>query len=351
MPTFTTSVHESITEVNRQEWNAVVTHQSDTGSVFERYEWIEAYEDATGAAARHVQVRTDGTLVGVHPTFVRPLPGTPFRFLGPPKPGTNGVMIATDEAAVFAAITDRMADLTSGRTIGHLIRPATDPAVRYATRLRARNYTPSVRDCRFVLDIDRPWDDVATDLSGKKRRNLRRAEEAGVAATDVEATSDRVEAFARSHAEHMRRLDGDGASAALLRALHSTVGDRLKLFRATVDDESIGELLAVRDDERDRLVLLFPAYDPTNFDHYPSEVLYRDAIQWGIENGYTTCDYGETTPDFEDGTFAFKTAFGGEARPTVRWERIGSRLGRVLYSAAGDGLVPGLGGSRVSRPH
>ncbi|MFC7138057.1 hypothetical protein ACFQRB_19485 [Halobaculum litoreum] len=83
MPTYTTSVHESITEVNRREWNAVVAHQSDTGCVFERYEWIEAYEDATGAAARHVEVRADGTLVGVHPTFVRPLPGTPFRFLGP----------------------------------------------------------------------------------------------------------------------------------------------------------------------------------------------------------------------------------------------------------------------------
>ncbi|WP_277555878.1 GNAT family N-acetyltransferase [Halobaculum limi] len=96
---------------------------------------------------------------------------------------------------------------------------------------------------------------------------------------------------------------------------------------------------------------LFPAYDPTNFDHYPSEILYREAIQWGIENGYTTCDYGETTPDFEDGTFGFKTAFGGEARPTVRWERIGSRLGRVLFSVAGERLVPHQGGTRISRPH
>ncbi|MFC7096407.1 GNAT family N-acetyltransferase [Halobaculum marinum] len=349
MPAYTTSVHQSITEVNPREWNAVVAQQSDTGCVFERYEWIEAYETATDAAARHVQVRSDGTLVGVHPTFVRPLSGTPFRFLGPPKPGTNSVMVATDEAAVFAAITDRMADLTSGRTIGHLIRPATEPAVRYASRLRARNYAPSVRDCRFVLDIDRPWAEVATDLSGKKRRNLRRADEAGVTATDIGLTPGTVDAFARNHAEHMRRLSGDGASPALLHALHSTVGDRLKLFQATdEDDDPVGELLAVCDDEHDRLVLLFPAYDPTNFDVYPSEILYRAAIQWGIDHGYTTCDYGETTPDFEDGTFAFKTAFGGQARPIVRWERIGSRLGRVLYALAGERLVPQPGGEQTA---
>ena len=74
---------------------------------------------------------------------------------------------------------------------------------------------------------------------------------------------------------------------------------------------SRGRTLAVCDDERETLVLLFPASDPRNFEVFPSEVLYRAAIQWGIDAGYARCDFGETTPDFEDGTFAFKTAFGG----------------------------------------
>jgi len=340
-------VHHSITAVKPGEWNAVVAQQSDTGSVFERYEWLAACESATDAGVRHVTVRKNGTLVGVHPTVVRPLPGTPFRFLGPPKPGTNGAMIANDEAAVFDAIADEMASLTGGRTIGHLFRPASERSLRYATRLRERDYYPSVRDCHFVLDIDRSWDDVLADISGKKRRNLRKADESGVAATDVPVTPDSIAAFGRRHAEHMDRLDGDGASSALLEALLLNVGDRLKLFRAGVDGENAGELLAVLDDERDTLVLLFPAYDPANFAHYPSEVLYRAAIRWGIDAGYTTCDFGETTPDFDDGTFSFKTDFGGQARPTLRWERIDSTLGRVLYLLGGERVVGRLfGGSR-----
>jgi CelD/BcsL family acetyltransferase involved in cellulose biosynthesis len=215
--------------------------------------------------------------------------------------------------------------------------------------LRDRQYLPSVRDCRFVLDIDRPWDDVRQDLSGKKRRNLRKADEADVSATDVSPSPDAIAAFARNHGEHVRRLGGDGASPALLRALNSAAGDRLKLFRATVDGESAGELLAVCDDERDRLVLLLPAYDPENFRHFPSEVLYRAAIRWGIDAGYTTCDYGETTPDFDDGTYAFKSAFGGQARPTVRWERIRSVLGRVLYTLGSELVVGRLFGSKASQ--
>lgn len=349
MSALTVSVHRSITEVKKGEWNAVVADQSTTGSVFERYEWLAAYERATDAQARHVQVRKNGTLVGVHPAFLRSVPGTPFRFLGPARPGTNGAMIATDEAAVFAAILERMEALSGGRTVGHLFRPASDASLRYTTRLRERDYHPTVRDCRFVVDTTRPWEDLAATLSQKKRRNLRKADEAGVTATDVPVTEDSILSFARRHDDHMARLGGTGAPSGFLHELRAGIGDRLKLFRATADGAPAGELLAVADDERDTLVLLFPAYDPKNFTAFPSEMLYRAALRWGIDAGYATCDFGETTPDFEDGTYAFKNAFGGEARPTVRWERIDSRVGRHLNLLGSDRTVTRLFGAATGQ--
>lgn len=342
MTAITASVHRTISDVKQNEWNAIVAQQSPTGSVFERYEWLKAYEEAADADARHVQVRKDGTLVGVHPTFVRSLPGTPFRFLGPSKPGTNGVLIATDESAVFDAIAEEMSTLTGGRTVGHLLRPASAESLRYGTRLRNQNYTPSIRDCQFVIDTDRPWEAIETDLSQKKRRNLRKADEAGVTATDVPVTADSIRTFSDRHTAHMERLDGDGAPPAFLRALFDHLADRLKLFQATVDGESVGELLAILDDEQDSLFLLFPAYDPTNFEHYPSEMLYRAAISWSIDAGYATCNFGETTPAFDDGTFSFKSAFGGEPIPTVRWERLDSVAGRLLYVLGSERIVARL---------
>jgi CelD/BcsL family acetyltransferase involved in cellulose biosynthesis len=343
MTDLTTSAHRSITEVKQGEWNAIVAQQSRTGSVFERYEWLLATERATGWPGHHVQVRKGGTLVGVHPAFVRPLPGTPLRFLGPAMPGSNGALVATDEAAVFAAIADEMAAATGGRTIGHLLKPASSVSLRYTTRLQARGYVPSVRDCQFTLDIDRDWEAVAADLSQKKRRNLRKADEMGVTATERRVTEKRLRAFAHAHDAHMDRIDGDGTSRAFLQALLTTMGDRLKLFSARVDGDAAGELLAVVGHERDCLYLLFPAYDPEMFRYYPSEVLYRGAIQWGIDRGLATCNYGDTAPDLDDGTYVFKSDFGGRPVATLRWERIGSRAGRLVSRLGGEGIVARLG--------
>ncbi|WP_324759906.1 GNAT family N-acetyltransferase [Haloarcula sp. GH36] len=345
MTELTTSVHRSITEVKQGEWNAIVAQQSRTGSVFERYEWLLAYERGTDAVGHHVQVRKNGTLVGVHPSFVRSLPGTPVRFLGPAMPGSNGALIATDEAAVFDAIADGMAAGTGGRTIGHLLKPASPRSLRYATRLQARGYVPSVRDCQFELDIDRDWDAVAADLAQKKRRNLRKADEMGVTAAEVPVTDASIRTFARNHETHMERIGGQGTTPSFLQALLSTIGDRIKLFSAQVDGESAGQLLAVVGQERDCLYLLFPAYDADLFRYYPSEVLYRGAIQWGIDEGLTTCNYGDTHPDIDDGTYTFKSDFGGEPVATVRWERIGSRAGKLLYLLGGDRIV-----DRIRRP-
>jgi len=332
MTDLTVTVHDSVADLKQGEWNAVVSQQSSTGCLFERYEWLAAYEAASDARPRYVQIRRDGTLVGVHPAFERSLSLPGLRFLGPSRPGTNGAMAATAEDDVLDALLDATADLTTGRTVGHLLKPGTGASLRYATRLRERGYVPTVRDCQFRVGLDRPWEDVAADLSQKKRRNLRKADEAGVEATTPAVTADAVDAFADRHDDHMRRIGGTGVSRAFLEALRTHLGDRVVLFQSTLDGAVAGEIFAVCDPERSRLHLLFPAYDPEGFERYATEAVYRTALQWGIDNGYRDCDFGETTPHFADGTFSFKTEFGGEPVPTLRWERIGSLVGRLVYS-------------------
>lgn len=339
MGEITASVRDSITDVKRGEWNAIVAQQSRTGSVFERYEWLAAYEAVTDESPHYVQVRKDDTLVGVHPTFERDFPGTPFRFLGPTRPGSNGVMVSTQEAAVLDAILDAVEELTSGRTVGHLLKPGSSASLRYANRFSARGYVPSVRDCQFVVDLEDTWPEFERSLSQKKRRNLGKADEAGVSGAAVEVTADSIDAFARRHDRHMARIDGSGASRPFLQSLRTHLGDRLVLFRASIDGDVAGEILAVRDDEQSTLHLVFPAYDPERFRQYASEAVYRVALQWGFDSEYRRCNFGETTPDFEDGTFAFKTGFGGEPVPTLRWERIDSVVGRALYQLGRDELV------------
>jgi|GEM_PF-5492308 len=235
MSDLTVTVHDTVAELKPAEWNAVVSQQSRTGCLFERHEWLAAYESASDATPRYLQVRRDGTLVGVHPTFERSLSPVGLRFLGPARPGTNGAMIATAEDEVLDALLDGVADLTGGRTVGHLLKPGTGASLRYAQRLRQRGYVPTVRDCQFRVDLDRPWEGVVGDFSGKKRRNLRKADEAGVEGTTAHVTPDAVDAFADRHGEHMRRIDGTGVSRAFLQALRTHLGDRIVLFQSTLD--------------------------------------------------------------------------------------------------------------------
>lgn len=338
MEEYHAAVHTSVDDIKQGEWNAIVAQQSKAGSVFERHEYLAAYEAAFDADARHVTVRKNGTLVGVHAAFARPVPGTPLRFLGPAHPGYNGPLIATDERAVLGTMLEEIESLCGGRTVGHLFKPAANRSLRYGTALQERGYAPTVRGCEFVVDLDQSWSDIETDLHHDKRRNLRRADDAGVVVTDTHPTEAAVANFAEHHDRHMARIDGTGTTPAFLEALRERLADRIKLFVAEVDGANAGELFVLRDDERERLYLLFPGYDPDGFEFYASEALYRAAMQWGIDNGYATCNFGESDPDWESGPFAYKTKFGAEVVPALRWERIHSLPFRIVSAFGGEDL-------------
>lgn len=69
MPEHTSTLHDSIRTVNRNQWNDLV-EQSDLGSVFHRYEWLLAIESGVEHIPTHVVVRKNGNPVGIFPNFV-----------------------------------------------------------------------------------------------------------------------------------------------------------------------------------------------------------------------------------------------------------------------------------------
>ncbi|MFB6105927.1 MAG: GNAT family N-acetyltransferase [Halobacteriaceae archaeon] len=335
------TVHRTLDGVTPTEWNAVVAEQSSTGSVFERYGWLRAHEAATGTGGRYVEVREDGTLVGVLAAVRRPVPGTGLRFLGPPRPGYAGPSIATDERAVLDALLDAVLVDRSWRTIGHLVKPSRSAALRYARNLRSRGYVPTVRSVEFLVDVDRPWDAVEGDFRRDTRRNLQTADERDVTTRRVEPTPADVDRFFERHREAMDRLDGEGASRALLQALRRHVPERILLFRASVDGEDVGQQFAVCDRERGQVHLLFPGWSEEGFAYESPTALYRAALRWAVDAEWATaCNLGETDPDHESGNFRYKEGFGGDLVPTVRWERVHSRPLRVAYLLSADS-VPG----------
>lgn len=338
MSEYTVTVHERVADLKRNEWNAVVADQSHTGSVFERHEWLTAYERAFDATGAHVQVRKSGTLVGAHPLFERSLPRLPVSFLGPPRPEYNGVHATTDERAVVTAALRAVDSRCRGRTIGHLCKPASSRSLGYAALLRERGYTPTVRGCQFHLDTDRSWEAVRDDFDHTRRRNLDRADEAGVTVEERDVTRETVRSFAAAHRRNMARIGGDGTTRRFLRALAVEMPERIVVFAADADGEDLGQLFCVVDREQDQLHLLFPGFRSDRDQRYPSDALYAAAIRWAIAHDIGAVNFGETDSDLSAGPYRFKTKFGATPVPTLRWERVRSRLGRALY-AAGSELV------------
>ncbi len=55
-------------------------------------------------------------------------------------------------------------------------------------------------------------------------------------------------------------------------------------------------------------------------DKSPNTLLYWTMLQWAVDRGFTTFDFGRSTPD--EGTFHFKRQWGAEPR-AFAWEYLG----------------------------
>jgi|GEM_PF-5621787 len=102
------------------------------------------------------------------------------------------------------------------------------------------------------------------------------------------------------------------------------------------------ELFCVVDEEQDQLHLLFPGYRHDDNRRFPGEALYRAAARWAIDEGIATCNFGGTDPDVENGVYRFKSELGATPAPTLRWERMGSALGRVAYALVSGAALGSL---------
>ncbi|MDS0276414.1 GNAT family N-acetyltransferase [Halomicroarcula sp. S1AR25-4] len=330
---------ESVREVCRDEWNHVVEHAS-RGSVFHRYEWLDAVEAGLDRTPRHLVVRKDDNLVGLFPNFVAPLDGAdraPFRRLTSVDPGFGGPVMTTDTDAVLAELLDAVPDMLSPRTIVHEIR-ALDPSyVRYNTALQAHDYVPNRRRCRFLVHLTRGYDDVLAGMSRSRRRGIERGRETDrLEIVEEPVTWDTLERYYRTYEQVMARIGTDPFPFRFFEELLD-MDDRLLLVTARVDGKYAGGLLEIVDEEQSSVHGYLSAVPERYFEHHTSERLYDYVIRWGIANGYDTYDLGTTKPDYENGVFRYKEGFGGQAIPTLVWERGVSPVwdvfaaGRSLY--------------------
>lgn len=347
MTTLESVLYESIHEVDENQWNNLV-EQSDYGSVFQRYGWLETLEDALGLEGRHVVVTKDTNPIALLPNVFTDLeiPAAPavtnrlpIRTLVSLDPGYGGPVISSNERKSLRLLLDRIPETCGPGVVYHAISAGNLEYIRYGKYLEKRGYRPTMTGCRFRQELSVGWDRIKDEMHKERRRALRNADETGYDVVDEDLTDDRLAEVYREYEKNMDRIDGNTFPLAFLRGLRDNLHDRLRVFTAVVDDQAVGSYIYLLDEERSTVHHYLSAIgDSDYYEFHPTEILHAHAIQWAIDQGYDYYDHGGTGAAFDENVFRYKEKFGGEAIPTLRWEKGQSalswnafKLGRSIY--------------------
>lgn len=325
----TTEVLDSIGDINENQWNNVVS-QAAGGTVFHRTGWLRAIEEGLDHEPRHVVVRKKGNPIAICPNFVTEVE-TPFDLpvdlskvglaqVSSVTPGFGGPLISSNREQSFAAILDAIESISGWNAIVHRMRILDSNHVQLAQKLRAHGYQPSLLYCRLWLELD-DYDDIRGGMDKERRKELREADENDIRVVEEDVTREAMEDFYPEYRKTIERTDGTGYPYRFFRALADHFADRIEIFTAYVDDESIGKHFYLRDEEQDSLHYFFAGIDERYFEYSSPTVIHDYALRWAMDNGYSTYDFGGTSSDHRDGVFRYKRKFGTQVEPVYEWER------------------------------
>lgn len=332
-------VYRSIEAVDTGQWNNVVK-QASLGSAFHRYEWLAAFEREFEFAPRHIVISKGGNPIGVMPNYRVSIADTPLsRLESTPLPGFGGPAVVGDRTTVLDRILAKASVLCRGRTLYHRIRTLDPATIRHDRAFDAAGYSKRPANCRFVQPLADGWEAIRAGMASSKRSNLRTARQQDYEIRECLLTSETLTAFHPTYCTAMERVGGEIYSREFFIELGDRFGDRVKMFAADVDGDTVGWHLYVVDAEQSSLHHLLSAVESKHFQYYPSELLHEHAMKWAINEGFKTYDFGETICDPDDGLFNYKREFGGDVVPSLVWrgwpsmaKRTAFHIGRRLYA-------------------
>lgn len=328
-------VVEASDDINREEWNSIVT-QSDLGSVFHRYEWLDAVESGLGYSPKHLTIRKDGNLVAVYPNFEIEFERTPATRLTSLYPGFGGPVATTDESECISLFSERIPEVSAARALVHKIRARDPNYLGYNNLLKTHGYRPTRDGCRFELSLSDGYERIVDEMRRDRRRRIDEGLEQDHELVEEELTRSNIRRFHEMYATVMDRLGGTTFPLSFLTQLRHMESDVL-LLTLRIDGEYAGGMVELLEDDKSYVHGWLLAVPEEFYDRNASELLYDGVIKWGIEHSYERYDMGYTSSDATNGLYSYKKSYGGEIVPNLSWERSCSpvwplvRTGRDLY--------------------
>jgi hypothetical protein len=305
MPSGRPSV-EQLTSATEAEYEQfVLDHPS--GLLYHSLSYRDLLVRELGCRPQYLIARDGGRVCGLMPLMRRDGDaGVVINAL--PYFGSHGAPLASDRAAADALLS-AYADLVcadgvaAGTVVGHPFEPGAPEPVHTHVDDRV-NQTTDLSRCRN-------HDDVLALCEASARRNVRKAQAAGV---QVSRDPTAMTELARLHRENMEAMGAPAKTTAFFRSVEDifVAGKTFDVWAARLDGEVIAALLTFT--YRQTVEYFTPAVDSRFRPLQPLAAILAEAIGAAAERGVTRWNWGGTWPS-QESLFRFKRKWGAAARP------------------------------------
>jgi FemAB-related protein (PEP-CTERM system-associated) len=280
---------------DRDQWEAFVDRAPDA-TMMHRWVWRDVIARAYGHRTFCLAAHSEGRLRGVLPlTLVagrmlgRHLVSMPFLDYG-------GVCVAGDrdaERALVRAAT-QLADAERSVLV-----------LRHAEERRLE-IPVSLEKVTMVLDLGDSEDALWRWLPSERRNRVRKGQRHGLAAS---VGGDRsLPAFYDVLAANMRDLGSPVHHRRFFAAIMEHVGEAARIALVQEDGRPIGAALLLL--HRQTISIPWVSSLRSSFKKSPNQLLYWEAMRWGISNGYRIFDFGRSSKG--TGTYEAKRRWGAD---------------------------------------
>ena len=305
---------------DEKEWAAYVVRHPDAHLAHD-WAWKDIFENVFGHTPYFLIARKNvdsgqQVTVGVLPLFH--VKSFLFGSALIAVPYLNGGGVLADDEETRRMLVDAACDLGIKLRVKYMEFRERDRSLSGVSNLVERSHKVVMR-----LPLLNDSQKMLMSFPTKLRTKIRRPEKSGFRVEEYSGASaniSSVEAFYRVFARHMRDLGTPVYPKSLFASVFRAFGERCRILLATHEGTptSCGMTIGYRDTVEIPWASSLMKYNQFR----PNTLLYWHAIKRACEDGYTTFDFGRSSPD--SGTFEFKRQWGCEPAP-LHWYYAGGK--------------------------
>lgn len=285
-------------------WDEFVLRAGD-GTIAHRWAWLEIVSASYGHRVLPLAAVRGEELVGLLPLVLMRSRLFGNHLVSMPFVDTGGLCTDGDEAA-DAALVATAIDLAADAGAGLELRHIAD---------RPIPLEPSRHKLTMVVDLSGGEDAVWERIHGNRRSQVRKARRAGLEASvhGGEALTD----FYRTLAANLRDLGSPMHRMSFFRNIMAAFGADARVVLVRDGDRAIGTAMVLI--HADRAVMPWMASLRSTFSRGPSQLVYWEALCYGLERGCQMFDLGRSSPG--SGTYESKREWAAEP-VQLFWHRL-----------------------------